>query len=149
MVFYYEDMQEGMLLMSPARTVTEADIVNFAGVSGDFNALHMDAEYAQGHPFGRRAAHGLLVLAITSGLCSRMLFSQLTASSRLALAGLDCQWLKPVFIGDTIRVQMSVHSRTPSATRVGTGVVCFLRRVFNQDGTEVLRSTWNVLMKMR
>ncbi|MDR7462588.1 MAG: MaoC/PaaZ C-terminal domain-containing protein, partial [Armatimonadota bacterium] len=64
----FDDLQEGAEFETPGRTVTEADVVNFAGVSGDFNPLHVDATYAAATPFGQRVAHGLLVLSMVSGL---------------------------------------------------------------------------------
>lgn len=71
MPMYFEDFEVGQRFVTPGRTVTEADVVNFAGVSGDYNPIHTDAEFAKSTPFGQRIAHGLLVLAMLTGLRQR------------------------------------------------------------------------------
>ncbi len=71
---YFEEIAEGFRIASPGRTITEADIVMFAGLSGDYNPLHTDQEYAQQTIFGGRIAHGLLMLAIASGLAMQLGF---------------------------------------------------------------------------
>ena len=76
---YFEEFEIGSEVFSPGRTISEADIVNFAGLSGDYNQLHTDAEFAKGTPFGKRIAHGLLVLSIASGLAARLGFIEGTA----------------------------------------------------------------------
>ncbi len=114
---YFEDLEPGQAWESPRRTVTEADVVQFAGLSGDYNALHTDAVYAAGHPFGQRAAHGLLTLAIASGLTTRMPVYRLMDGTRLALTELRCQWRKPVLIGDTIHVELRIGEKSLSQKR--------------------------------
>ena len=146
---FFEDLEEGQSWLSPRRTVTEADVVNFAGLSGDYNALHTDAVYAADHPFGQRAAHGLLTLAIASGLTTRMPVYLLMDSSRLALTELRCQWRKPVLLGDTIHVELRIGEKKRSDKRPGTGRVAMLRTVKNQHGEVVVESEWTTLMKCR
>ncbi|MDH2239384.1 MaoC/PaaZ C-terminal domain-containing protein [Pigmentiphaga sp. GD03639] len=146
---YYDDLEPGGQWLSPRRTVTEADVVNFAGLSGDYNALHTDAVHAAQHPFGQRAAHGLLTLAIASGLTTRMPVYRLMDPSRLALTELSCRWRKPVFIGDTIQVALSVGEKRLSGRRPGTGKVTLERTVLNQHGEVVMESAWITLMKLR
>ena len=146
---YFEDLQEGQVWLSPRRTVTEADVVNFAGLSGDYNALHTDAIFAADHPFGERAAHGLLTLAIASGLTTRMPVYRLMDGNRLALTELRCQWRKPVLIGDTIHVELSIGVKKLSDKRPGTGRIAMLRTVKNQHGDVVMESEWTTLMKCR
>ncbi|OVZ59348.1 acyl dehydratase [Pigmentiphaga sp. NML080357] len=146
---YYEDLEPGAQWLSPRRTVTEADVVNFAGLSGDYNALHTDAVHAAQHPFGQRAAHGLLTLAIASGLTTRMPVYRLMDKSRLALTELSCRWRKPVLIGDTIHVALSVGDKRLSRSRPGTGRVTLDRTVLNQRGETVMESAWVTLMKLR
>jgi len=146
---YFEDLTEGQTWESPRRTVTEADVVQFAGLSGDYNALHTDAVFAADHPFGRRAAHGLLTLAIASGLTTRMPVYRLMDGSRLALTELRCQWRKPVFMGDTIHVELSIGEKTLSHKRPGVGRVVMIRAVKNQNGEMVVESEWTTLMKCR
>ncbi len=146
---WYEDLQPGQEWRSPRRTVTEADVVNFAGLSGDYNALHTDAVYATDHPFGQRAAHGLLTLAIASGLTTRMPVYRLMDGTRLALTEVNCRWRKPVLIGDTLQVTLSIGAKQPSERRPGTGTVSLLRTVRNQRDEVVLESSWTTLMKLR
>lgn len=146
---FFEDLIEGQTWTSPRRTVTEADVVQFAGLSGDYNALHTDAVAAAEHPFGQRAAHGLLTLAIASGLTTRMPVYRLMDGSRLALTELRCQWRKPVFMGDTIHVELCIGEKKLSEKRLGTGRVAMLRTVKNQNGEVVVESEWTTLMKCR
>ena len=98
---YFDEIALGEEYESPGRTVTEADIVLFAGLSGDYNVLHTDAEFMKQSIFGERIAHGLLCLAIQSGL-----FNRATAALRHARrsAGLRWKFKAPVKIGDTIRL---------------------------------------------
>lgn len=146
---YFEDLVSGQAWESPRRTVTEADVVQFAGLSGDYNALHTDAVFAASHPFGQRAAHGMLTLAIASGLTTRMPVYRLMDGTRLALTELRCVWRKPVLIGDTIHVELSIGEKTLSQKRPGTGRVTMLRTVKNQNGETVVESEWTTLMKCR
>ena len=146
---FFEDLVPGQAWQSPCRTVTETDVVQFAGLSGDYNALHTDAVFAADHPFGQRAAHGMLTLAIASGLTTRMPVYRLMDGNRLALTELRCVWRKPVLIGDTIHVELSIGEKTRSHTRPGTGRVTMLRTVKNQNGEIVVESEWTTLMKCR
>lgn len=125
---YYEDLVPGSVWTSPARTLTESDIVNFAGLTGDFDPLHMDHEFAAESPYGRPIAHGLLGLAVMAGLsstCPRV--------KTLALVSVD-QWQfhVPVYVGDTVHVVTQVESAKPSGRR--SGQVVWLRKLINQRG---------------
>src|SRR5262245_56359944 len=98
---YFDDVQIGQAWESPGRTVTEADIVNFAGISGDYNPIHMDHEFVKDTPFRRPIAHGLLTLAVSSGLT---LYSP--PMRTLAFIGIrDLVFKEPVFVGDTLHVK--------------------------------------------
>ena len=99
---YWEDLNEGDQFDSPTRTITEADVANFACLSGDFNRLHVDAEYAADSAFGQRIAHGLLVVSVMSGLTTRMLMNTFLEPSLLGLLDMQCSFPNPTFIGDTI-----------------------------------------------
>lgn len=121
---------------SPGRTVTEADISAFAGLSGDYNALHTDEEAARTSRFGRRVAHGLLVTSIASGLFSRTELSRRLQPRLVAMVGLTTRFLAPVFPGDTIHVEASVTGLRPTSD--GARQVATIRRdVVNADGTRV------------
>jgi acyl dehydratase len=125
---YFDDVAVGQEWLSLGRTVTEADIVNFAGLSGDFNPIHIDHEFAKKTPFRHPIAHGLLVWAFGSGL-------GLHAPPMRTLAFLSIrEWLfrEPVFIGDTVRLRSKVIEIEPRA-RGRRGVVTWQRQIINQD----------------
>src|SRR5205823_1339687 len=131
-VLGFHDLAPGDAWESPGRTVTEADVVAFAGLSGDFNPIHMDHEAARRGPFGRPLAHGLLGMAMASGLASHA-----PAVATLAFLGiLEWRFLRPLLIGDTIRVVSTVEALEPRA-RGRRGVVTWHRRLLNQDGHTV------------
>ena len=142
---YFEEFSPGMELLSPARTVTEADVVLFAGLSGDYNPLHTDAEFAKGTPYGQRIAHGLLGLAIASGLAARAGFIEGTA---LAFLGLNWKFKGPILIGDTIHLRAKVVKTRPLPS-MGGGMVIFEVSVDNQRGETVQRGEWSLLVRSR
>ena len=144
----FEDLAVGMTFLSAGRTVTETDLVAFAGLSGDYNQLHVDAAYAAATTHGERIAHGLLVLAIVSGLSTRTTLMQALGESIVGLLGLDCRWKKATRIGDTLRVRLTVADlkRTGKGDR---GVVVLNRDAVNQDGDVVMESVWTLLIKCR
>lgn len=142
---FYEDYTVGDSITSQGRTVTEADIVNFAALSGDWNPLHTDAETARQTPYGERIAHGLLVLSMASGLAERLGFMNETV---IGFMGLDWQFRAAVKIGDTIRVRATVSELKPMP-RLGGGYVSLKVQVLNQDDKVVQRGTWTVLVKSR
>ncbi|GIV67275.1 MaoC/PaaZ C-terminal domain-containing protein [Caldilinea sp.] len=140
---FFEEFIVGDQTESVGRTITEADIVNFAGLSGDYNLIHTDAEYSKGQMFGQRVAHGLLVLSIASGLAVRLGFMEDTI---LAFRGLEWKFVAPVFIGDTIRVRVAVEA-TKAVPRLGGGIVTLKMEVVNQKDEVVNRGTWEVVCK--
>ena len=131
---YFEDFSPGVEHTTRGRTITESDITSFAGLSGDFIELHTNEEYARQSPFGRRIAHGLLTLSISTGLMTQM---NLITDTVVAFYGIDkLRFVKPVFIGDTIHVKKKVidaFSKSETA-----GVVTFETSVLNQNGEPVL-----------
>ena len=142
---YFEEFEVGIEVVSPGRTITEADVVAFAGVSGDYNQLHTDEEFAKGLMFGQRIAHGMLVLSIATGLAARLGFIEGTA---LAFRELTWKFSQPVFFGDTIYIKATCKETKPMP-RLGGGVVKFDVRVANQDGKTVQRGEWHLLMASR
>jgi len=142
---YFEEFEAGDTMVSPGRTVTEADIVAFCGLSGDFNELHSNAEYAKQTLFGKPIAHGLLGLAMASGLAGRLGFLEGTAQ---AFMGLDWKFKNPIFAGDTIHVCATVV-QTRAVQRLGGGVVALDIRVLNQKDEVTQEGRWTVLMKSR
>jgi len=143
-LLYFDDLRVGDEWESPARTVTESDVVAFAGLSGDFNAIHVDHEAARSGAFGRPVAHGLLGLSIASGLTSHS-----PRMATLAFLAID-RWafLKPIGFGDTIRVLTRVESILPKA-QGRRGEVTWLRRLINQSGDTVQEGVTRTLVKGR
>jgi acyl dehydratase len=140
---YFEEFTIGDSVESVGRTVTEADIVLFAGLSGDYNLIHTDAEYSKSQVFGQRVAHGLLVLSIASGMAVRLGFMEDTV---VAFRSLEWKFTAPVFAGDTIRLRVTVEAAKPMP-RVGGGLVTFKMEVLNQRDEIVNRGTWDILCK--
>lgn len=129
---YFEDVQLGEEYVSPGRTVTEADIVIFAGLSGDYNVLHTDAEHMKASLFGERIAHGLLGLSIQQGLLDRVIPGQVVGP----LAAVKWKFKGPIKIGDTIHVEAQVAAKK-DGEQPGWGIVTVERRVINQRGEVV------------
>lgn len=142
---YFEDYAIGQEFRSVARTITETDVVQFAGLSGDYNPLHTDAEFAKGTLFGERIAHGLLGLAIASGLANRAGFIE---SSVLAFTGLDWQFKAAIRIGDTVHLRAQV-SKVRSLPSMGGGMVVLNVTMHNQRDEVVQQGAWSLLIKSR
>ena len=140
---YFEEFSVGMSILSAARTVTESDIVSFAGLSGDYNAIHTDAVYTSQTDFGQRIAHGLLCMAIASGLANRTGAIEGTAIAFREIR--NWKFSHPVFIGDTIHVQMDVTETKPMHHLNG-GSVNLQISVIYQDDHVVMKGTWIVLV---
>jgi 3-hydroxybutyryl-CoA dehydratase len=131
---YFEDFSLGEEHTTRGRTITEADVVNFAGISGDFIELHTNEEYARQSPYNRRIAHGMLTLSIATGLMTQM---NLITDTVVAFYGIDkLRFVKPVFIGDTIHVKKKVVDAI--AKGGAAGVVTFDTTVLNQNAEAVL-----------
>lgn len=147
-VVFFDDLVPGEHYVTAGRTVTEADVVAFAGLSGDYNRLHVDAEFAAQTGFGERVAHGLLVLSIASGLATRLRVSEALQANILGLLDLQCRWPSPTRIGDTIRVVLTIKDCSPTSRR-DRGVVAMTREVVNQREEVVMSSEWKVLVRCR
>ena len=143
-VGYFEDMKVGEEYVSPGRTVTEADIVIFAGLSGDYNVLHTDAEHMKASIFGERIAHGLLGLSIQQGLLDRVVPGQFTGP----LAAVKWKFKGPIKIGDTIRVEARIAAQKDGAGP-SHGLVTVERRVVNQRGEVVQEGETDHLVSRR
>jgi 3-hydroxybutyryl-CoA dehydratase len=139
---YFEEFAIGHEVVSVGRTITETDVVAFAGLSGDYTQLHTDEEFAKGSLFGKRVAHGVLVLSIATGLAVRLGFIEGTA---LAFRELSWKFSQPVYFGDTIHVKARVKELKPMP-RLGGGAVIFDVWVTNQDGKTVQKGEWNMLV---
>lgn len=143
---YFEDFEIGEELVTPARTITSTDIVNFACISGDFNEVHVNHEYCKTTPFGQPVAHGPLVYAIMGGL---QYASGINDGTLIALLGID-KWrlLNPVTHGDTIRMYSKVIEKKESS-KPDRGVIVLERKCIKQDGTVAQEMTATILYKRR
>ncbi len=125
---YLEDLEPGSCWTSPARTLTETDIVSFAGMTGDYDPLHVDHEFAAATPYGKPIAHGLLGLSLMAGLsstCPRV--------RTLAFVRIDgWEFHRPMYVGDTVHAVTLVESITPRGRR--SGEVVWARTLVNQRG---------------
>ena len=141
---YYEDFKVGDRFVTPSRTVTEADIVNFAGISGDFYYLHTDEEKARRSMYGGRIAHGMLVVSMVTGLWFRLgIFND----SIIAFYGIDrLRFTAPVRPGDTIKAVLTVVDKTEK--ELG-GLVTFKNEVLNQREQLVAVFDAKLLVKYR
>lgn len=140
---YFEEFEVGDTLETAARTITETDVVRFAGLSGDYNQLHTDAEYAADTMFGERIAHGLLGLSIVSGLSSRLGFGEGTVE---AFTSLEWKFRGPIKLGDTIRARLEVR-RKKEMVRLGGGFVVLDVVVLNQKDETVQKGSWTLLVR--
>lgn len=139
----FDEFNVGDVFVSQARTVTEADVVTFAGVSGDFNPLHTDAEFGKTTPFGERIAHGMLIAAMATGMANWL---GIFEGTTIALMEQVIQYKGAVKFGDTVHLELTVAEKKESS-KADRGVVLFTTRVCNQEGKAVIEGTWTTLMK--
>ncbi|WP_144640448.1 MaoC/PaaZ C-terminal domain-containing protein [Bordetella genomosp. 13] len=135
----------GWTFESAGRTITETDVVQFAGLSGDYNRLHVDHHYAADTRFGQRIAHGLLVLSVLSGLTTQTLEYRSLEPAVLALVDLNVRFPKPTFIGDTVHARVTVSEVRQE--KPGRDRVVFLREAVNQRGEVVVQAAFAMLMR--
>jgi 3-hydroxybutyryl-CoA dehydratase len=136
----FEALETGQEFTSRGRTVTEADVVAFASLTGDWHPQHADAEWAAASPFGERIAHGMLVISLAAGLVP---FDpgRVVALRRVA----DATFKRPVRFGDTVHVEGRIKELSPGSEEAG--VVTFAWNVVNQDGDTVCRASVDVLWR--
>lgn len=139
----FDEFEIGNRYQSQARTVTEADVVAFAGISGDFNPLHTDAEFGKSTPFGERIAHGMLLVAIATGMAN---WTGVFEGTTIALMEQLIRYKGVVKFGDTIHLELEVMEKTPTS-KPDRGVVKYAARVINQRGEVVIDGVWTLLMK--
>ena len=138
----FNQLSEGDEWESPRRTITETDVVNFSGISGDFNPIHVDHESAKDGPFGKPVAHGLLGLAVVSGLGSYA-----PRVDTLAFLGiLEWHFRIPIFFGDTVHLISHIESLEPKA-RGRRGIVTWRKQLYNQHGKIVQEGRIQTLVK--
>jgi acyl dehydratase len=140
---YFEDYAEGEERQTLGRTITEADIITHAGQTGDFYPHHMDAEWCKAQEFGQRVAHGTLIFSVGVGMTAGDI------NPRAFSYGYDrLRFVKPVFIGDTIRGQVSIVEKRPHK-RPNYGFVVERLEVFNQRDETVLACDHLLLVERR
>ncbi|MEM4658521.1 MAG: MaoC/PaaZ C-terminal domain-containing protein [Candidatus Methanosuratincola sp.] len=141
---YWEDLEVGAEHKSTGRTVTEADIVNFAGLSGDFNNMHIDEEFAKKTVFKTRVAHGVLVLSIATGLWFTM-----PRLATVAFMGLeDWRFVGAVKPGDTIHITRKLVEKREHK-RPNMGFFIFEVNVLNQADEVVQKGRWVILVNRK
>lgn len=142
---YFEDFVIGEEIETASRTITEADVLTFAHLSGDTNPLHIDPEYARTTIFGERIAHGLLGLSVASGLAWQTGLMEGTAE---AFISLDWKFRAPIRLGDTVRVRM-VATQKREMPHLNGGFVTIAAEMLNQRDEVVQKGTWTVLVRSR
>ena len=142
---YFEELELGSKIISVGRTITETDVVNFAGLSGDYNQIHTDEVHAVEQGFNQRVAHGLLVLSVASGLAVQTGFMEGTV---MAFRDLDTKFSTPVFFGDTIHVVLEI-AEIKALPRLGGGQVVLKVTIRNQKGKAVQKGKWTMLIKSK
>ena len=140
---YFEEFSVGQKITSVARTVAESDILTFAGLTGDYNQIHTDAEFAKGTQFGQRVAHGMLGISIAVGLLMRTGALEGTALAFREIV--EWKFVKPVFIGDTLHVEMEVKE-LKAMPRIGGGQAMVALDMKNQKDESLMRGTLAVLV---
>ncbi|HEX6384625.1 MAG TPA: MaoC/PaaZ C-terminal domain-containing protein [Anaerolineae bacterium] len=139
----FDEFEINARYISQARTVTEADVVAFAGLSGDFNPLHTNAEFGKSTPFGERIAHGMLIVAMATGMAN---WTGIFEGTTLALMEQVIRYQGVVRFGDTVHLELQVLDKKPTS-KADRGVVRFAARVCNQRDEAVVDGEWTLLMK--
>lgn len=142
---YFEDIALEQRMVTRGRTITEADLVQFAGLTGDYNPMHTDAEFMKSSPFGQRIAHGMLTLSYAVGQAYQLGFMERTV---VAFRSLEMKFSAPVFIGDTLHTELVVREKK-EARRMGGGWVTLEIRIINQDDKVVQSGEWVVLLALK
>lgn len=142
---YYEDFTVGDVITTARRTVTEADVAAFAGLSGDFNPLHTDEVFMKTTPFGGRIAHGLLTVAIGTGLINQL---GVFEGTNLALLNMNINYKGAVKFGDTIRLELKTVEKKETS-KPGKGIITYDVNILNQSDETVVEMKWILMMKKK
>ena len=141
---FFEEFELGQVFTSLGRTITETDVVSFAGLTGDWNPIHTDREYAARQSFGQRIAHGMLGLSIATALAMRLgiLDETLLAFREIV------QWKfsLPIFLNDTVHTRAAVTDLR-RVSRLNGGMVTLTVDLVNQKNETVQHGSWTVLVK--
>lgn len=142
---FFEEFELGAKYKSQGRTIAESDVTTFAGLSGDFNPLHTDAEFAQSTPFGERIAHGLLTVAISTGMSN---WTGIFAGTTIALMEQNIKYTAGVKFGDTVHLEMEVIEKKETS-KPDRGIIKIAAKMLNQRGDVVVDMLWTLMMKQR
>jgi acyl dehydratase len=138
----YEEWEVGAVYETRGRTITEADVVIFAGLSGDYNPIHTDAEVAKATPFGERIVHGMLTVAISTGLANQ---TGLMEGTTVALLEQNIKYKAPVKFGDTVHLRMEVTEKRETS-KPDRGIVKLAAQMLNQRNEVVVEMIWTQMM---
>ncbi|MBS4023951.1 MAG: MaoC family dehydratase N-terminal domain-containing protein [Dethiobacter sp.] len=145
MAYYFEDFEIGQEFISPGRTITESDVMAFAGLSGDYNQLHTNTEFCSRTLFGKPIAHGLLGLSVTSGLLSRL---GLAEGTTIAFLGLTWDFTGPIFFGDTVYARATIKEKRETSKN-DRGIVIRQVELINQHGKTVQKGDMKVMVRRK
>ncbi len=140
---FFEEFSVGQKVTTVGRTISEADIFTFAGLTGDFNEIHTNAEFSKNTQFGQRIAHGLLGLSLATGLIMRTGFLEGTVLAFREIV--EWKFVKPFFIGDTVTAYLTI-SETKALPRIGGGSIIAAIEVKNQGAEVCQRGSLNLLV---
>ncbi len=142
---YFEEFEIGAKYVSQGRTVTEGDVVAFAGLSGDYNPLHTDAKFAATTPFGERIAHGMLTVAISTGMSN---WTGIFAGTTIALLEQNIKYTGAVKFGDTVHLEMEVTEKKETS-KPDRGIIYIAAKMLNDGEQVVVDMKWTLMMKRK
>ncbi|AJZ56587.1 maoC like domain protein [Paraburkholderia fungorum] len=143
---YFEDFEVGQSFESTGRTVTETDLTFFSMLSGDWNPIHSDVEFAQGTRYGQRLVHGAFGVALATGMLHQLGIFERTAVAMMSLK--EWKFVAPIMVGDTLRLKLEIlELEAGKSQRVGRVGRRFL--LVNQKGVAVQDGTSDVLVLKR
>lgn len=142
---YFEEFEIGKIYESQGRTILEADLINFAGLTGDFNPLHTNEEFAKKNGFGKRIAHGMLGAAIMTGMSNQM---GIFEGTTIAFLSLQMDYKVPIFINDTVHLDLMPIEKKVSS-KPGRGIVNYQANLVNQNDEIVTQAIWTIMMKSK
>ena len=142
---YFDEFKEGDVTETASRTITEGDVSNFAGLSGDYNPLHTDEEFMKNSPFKGRIAHGMLLASVATGQANQL---GIFEGSSIALLSMTLKWTGTVKFGDTVRTTLTCKEKKESS-KPDRGTVTFDVKMLNQRSEGVMESQWVVLLKKK
>lgn len=138
----YDEFNVGDEFTTASRTITEGDVVTFAGLSGDFNPIHIDKEFAEKTPLKGRVAHGILIASVATGLGNQL---GIFEGTTIAVLSMTINYKAPVKFEDTVRLQLKVLEKKETS-KPDRGIVTFQTNVLNQRDETVIDGHWVVMM---